>query len=206
MGPKEDAHAPFEGQEVLVTRLIGKLCIHVQEYMDKEDFYVSVLKHVNVLLGSPWFICMSASLQFPNRVMNFQHRGRDIAIHANDKGNTISESFNKTIKKCIFAYRGFAKDSMADNQQISSLTSNSFKEEEEACVQSPRLALLVVLTYLWQAMLVSSGHPKKIAMQGCEGLQQGKTELSGLHMLGKELEFGVCLNGVTNNTAAARGG
>ena len=31
----------FKGQEVSITPLIGKLRLHIQGYVDKEDFYIS---------------------------------------------------------------------------------------------------------------------------------------------------------------------
>ena len=40
MGPHLNAMGAFEGQEFLVTPLIGKLCLHIQNYFDNKDFYV----------------------------------------------------------------------------------------------------------------------------------------------------------------------
>ena len=62
--------------------------MHVQGYEDHEDFYVSPLTHVDVLLGASWFAHMLATLQYLDRVIAFKHKGRDITIQANDKGNT----------------------------------------------------------------------------------------------------------------------
>ena len=62
MGPALDAREAFKGQEVPVTPLIGKLCIHMQAYMDSEEFYVSPLLHQDVILGAPWFHRMYARL------------------------------------------------------------------------------------------------------------------------------------------------
>ena len=39
MGYAMDAEGAFVGQKVSVTPLIGKLCIHVQGYVDREDFF-----------------------------------------------------------------------------------------------------------------------------------------------------------------------
>ena len=50
MGKMVDADGPFKGQEVPVTPLIGKLRLHIQGYVDKEDFYISPLKREDVLL------------------------------------------------------------------------------------------------------------------------------------------------------------
>ena len=71
MGPKEEAEGAFEGQQVLVTPLIGKLQVQVQDYVDSEDFYVLPLNHANVLLVAPWFTCLLATLSYPNRVIKF---------------------------------------------------------------------------------------------------------------------------------------
>ena len=83
MGPKENVEGAFEDQQVLVTPLIGKLCMHV-EYVNHEGFYVSPLKHADVLLGALWFTCMLATLRDPDRVIMFKHRGRDIITYAID--------------------------------------------------------------------------------------------------------------------------
>ena len=48
MGPREDAEDAFEGQQIPTTPFIEKLHMHVQDYVDQEDFYVSPLKHADV--------------------------------------------------------------------------------------------------------------------------------------------------------------
>ena len=55
MGGVIPAYGAFKGQEVPVTPSIGKLRFHVQNYVDKEDFFISPLKHEDVILGAPWF-------------------------------------------------------------------------------------------------------------------------------------------------------
>ena len=52
MGPLLDATGAFEGPKVAITPLIDKLHIHVQGYVDQEDFYVSPLVHQDVILGA----------------------------------------------------------------------------------------------------------------------------------------------------------
>ena len=89
MGPKEEAEGAFERQQVPVIPMIGKLRVQVQGYVDSEDFYVSPLNHVNVLLGAPWFTRLLTILSYPNRVKNLEHRGRSISTHANEKGHSI---------------------------------------------------------------------------------------------------------------------
>ena len=47
----------FDTLAVPVTPLIGKLCLHVQGYVDQEDFFISPLKHqffVGCAMVSPY--------------------------------------------------------------------------------------------------------------------------------------------------------
>ena len=114
MGPVLEARGAFKGQEVPVTPLIGKLRLHVQNYVDQEEFYISPLSSEDVILGAPWFYRMAASLEFPSRTISFTYRGRDIILSTEDRGNTIPivshTSIQKSIKKSIFAYMIFASE------------------------------------------------------------------------------------------------
>ena len=65
MGPPLQALGAFEGQQVPVTPLIGKLHLHIQDYSDSEDFFISPLVHQDVILGMPWFHSLYAKIQFP---------------------------------------------------------------------------------------------------------------------------------------------
>ncbi|MCO5551037.1 hypothetical protein L7F22_004533 [Adiantum nelumboides] len=62
---EKERHIPFD--DTLVIPLIGKLRLHVQGYVDKEDFLISSLKNEDVLLGAPWFDRIAASLKFLER-------------------------------------------------------------------------------------------------------------------------------------------
>ena len=73
MGFAMDAKGVFVGQKVPITPLIGKLCIHVQGYVDREDFFISPLRHQDVLLGMPWFHKMRAKLSLPDRVISLSN-------------------------------------------------------------------------------------------------------------------------------------
>ena len=46
-----DATQMFRGDRVPVTPLIGKLRIHMQDYVDHQDFFVSPLQGHDVVLG-----------------------------------------------------------------------------------------------------------------------------------------------------------
>ena len=83
------ADGAFKGQEVSVTPLIGKLRLHVQSYVDKEDFFISPLKHEDVIIGAPWFDRMAATMKFSERKVLFSYRGKDVALDVNSAGSTI---------------------------------------------------------------------------------------------------------------------
>ena len=89
MGYAMDVEGAFVGKKVPVTPLIGKLCIHVQGYVDREDFFISPLQHQDVLLGMPWFHGMRAKLSLPDRVISFKHDDKEVKLKVDEKGNTI---------------------------------------------------------------------------------------------------------------------
>ena len=90
MGEAMPADGAFKGQEVPVTSLIGKLRFHIQNYVDKEDFFIFPLKDEDVILGAPWFDHMAANLKFPERQVCFKFRKKDMVLNASEMGRTIS--------------------------------------------------------------------------------------------------------------------
>ena len=114
MGCSTNASGPFEGPDAAITPLIGKLCIHVQGYVDQEEFYVSSLVHQDVILGVPWFHRKSTLLKFPKRIITFSYKGKELEIKVNEKGQTIPVvnhiQIQKSIKSTVCAYLIFAKD------------------------------------------------------------------------------------------------
>ncbi|MCO5583160.1 hypothetical protein L7F22_037069 [Adiantum nelumboides] len=89
MGDAMKADGAFVGQDASVTPLIGKLRLHIQGYVDKEDFIISPLKHEDVILGTPWFDRLAASIKFPERRISFKFREKNMYIDAQETGNTI---------------------------------------------------------------------------------------------------------------------
>ncbi|MCO5608595.1 hypothetical protein L7F22_062808 [Adiantum nelumboides] len=116
MGDAMKADGAFINQEVSVTPLIGKLRLHIQGYVDKEDFFISPLKHEDVILGAPWFDRLAASIKFPERKISFKFREKDMYINAQESGSSIplvnDQAFDKSIKSSISAYMIFVKDSL----------------------------------------------------------------------------------------------
>ncbi|MCO5576587.1 hypothetical protein L7F22_030400 [Adiantum nelumboides] len=110
------ADGVFIGQDASVTPLIGKLRFHIQGYVDKEYFFISSLKHEDVMLEAPWFHRLAASSKFPERKISFKFREKDMHIDAQKSGSIIplafDQAFDKSIKSSIFAYMIFVKDSL----------------------------------------------------------------------------------------------
>ena len=132
MGDHILADGAFKGQDVSFTPLIGKLHVHIQGYTDKEDFYISPLKHEDVILGASWFDCIQAHMKFPERKVLFTFRGKEYALGCNVVGNTIlvvvSFIFLKVIKNYISCYIVFIKD---HDKTLSELDVSKGKTKEE---------------------------------------------------------------------------
>ncbi|MCO5604577.1 hypothetical protein L7F22_058745 [Adiantum nelumboides] len=136
MGTALEASGAFKGQYVPVTPLTGKLRVHVQGYVDQEEFCISPLATEDVILGAPWFHRLAAVLEYPTRTISFKFRNRDINIHTEDRGSTIPivshANLQKSMKPNLFAYMIFAQESkqhelsieQKDNQEFL----NSFKD------------------------------------------------------------------------------
>ncbi|MCO5609051.1 hypothetical protein L7F22_063272 [Adiantum nelumboides] len=124
MGDAMKANGTIINQEVSFTPLIGKLRLHIQGYMDKEDFFISPLKHEDVILGTPWFDRLAASIKFPERKISFKFREKDMYINAQDSGSSIplvnDQALDKSIKSFVSAYMIFVKDSLngVDETQV----------------------------------------------------------------------------------------
>ncbi|MCO5609176.1 hypothetical protein L7F22_063399 [Adiantum nelumboides] len=114
MGYAMKADGAFIGQDMSVTPLIGKLRLHIQGYADKEDFFISPLKHEDVILGALWSDRLAASIKFPKRKMSFKFKEMDMYINAQELGSTIrlvnDQAFDKPIKSSISAYMILVKD------------------------------------------------------------------------------------------------
>ncbi|MCO5557313.1 hypothetical protein L7F22_010874 [Adiantum nelumboides] len=116
MGDAMKADGAFIGQDVFVTPLIGKLRLHIQAYVNNEDFLISPLKHEDVILGAPWFDPLAASIKFLERKISFKFKEKDMYINAMDSNSTIplvnDQALDKSIKSFVSAYMVFVKDSL----------------------------------------------------------------------------------------------
>ncbi|MCO5600815.1 hypothetical protein L7F22_054931 [Adiantum nelumboides] len=141
MGPALEAKGTFKGQEVAVTPLIGKLRVHVQSFVEAEEFYVAPLESHDVILGVPWFHRKHAKLIFPERLITLSHKGKDIVIRTHKKGDTIPLvnhiAFEKSMKSSLSSYMIFVRD---------------FKSEKANEPMDPRMTSL-----FWQGLATNVG-------------------------------------------------
>ncbi|MCO5571091.1 hypothetical protein L7F22_024823 [Adiantum nelumboides] len=91
MGDPMKVDEAFIGQDASVTPLIGKLRLHIQGYVDKEDFFISPLKHEDVILGAPWFDRLAASIKFLERKISFKFRKKDMYTIAQESDDIPGE-------------------------------------------------------------------------------------------------------------------
>ena len=94
--------------------MIGKLHLHIKNYSDSEEFFVSLLQTQDVILGAPWFHRVYTCLKSPENLVTIIHGGRDFTFRASSKGNTIQIVTNDALKKVmnnfVFAYLIYVKD------------------------------------------------------------------------------------------------
>ncbi|MCO5557612.1 hypothetical protein L7F22_011178 [Adiantum nelumboides] len=92
--------------------------------MDKEDFFISPIKHEDVILGAPWFDRLAASIKLPKGKISFKFKEKDMYINAQESGSSIplvnDQAFDKSIKSSVSAYMIFVKDSLngVDETQV----------------------------------------------------------------------------------------
>ena len=118
MGEVIKVDGAFQEQEISVTPLIRKLRLHIQSYVDKEYFFISPLKHKDVILGAPWFDHLWATMKFLERKILFPYRGKYLTLNVNGSRNTIpmleTQALTKVIQSSISCYMIFVKESLKD--------------------------------------------------------------------------------------------
>ena len=111
--------------------------MHVQAYVEQEEFYISPLSTEDVILGAPWFHRMAAILEFPSRVISFKFRNQDVSICTEDRGSTIPivshASLHKSMKSNLFAYLIFAHESKDDALSVDAYDQQEFLKTFNEC-------------------------------------------------------------------------
>ena len=114
MGTVHEASLAAPGHSVAVTPIIGKLRLHVQGYVDSEDFYIMPLEGCDVLLGMPWCHRVKAVVDTFNRKISLTHKGKSIILDVKLKGESVpvvsASAISSVMKNHISAYLIFAKE------------------------------------------------------------------------------------------------
>ncbi|MCO5594529.1 hypothetical protein L7F22_048561 [Adiantum nelumboides] len=80
MGYTAKARLACLGHTEAVTPIIGKLRLHIQSYVDAEEFYIMPLDECDVLLGIPWLFRVQGILDAYNKKITVQSRGRTLIL------------------------------------------------------------------------------------------------------------------------------
>ena len=125
------AKGAFKGKEVSITPFNKKLQLHIQGYVDKEDFYITPLKHKDVILGALWFDCMHAHIKFLERKVLFTCRGKYYALTCNSAVSTIPivalSTFDNVMKNYVSSCMVFTRE----HERIVSELNDSKSETKE---------------------------------------------------------------------------
>ncbi|MCO5558963.1 hypothetical protein L7F22_012554 [Adiantum nelumboides] len=76
MGPIGEAGLACSGHSEAVTPIIGKLRLHIQSYVDAEEFHIMPLEACDVLLGISWCHILHAMVETCNKKITFVRRGK----------------------------------------------------------------------------------------------------------------------------------
>ncbi|MCO5570860.1 hypothetical protein L7F22_024589 [Adiantum nelumboides] len=76
MGYTAEFGVACPGHTEAVTPIIGKLRLHIQSYVDTEEFYIMPLDGCDVLLGIPWLFHVQGIMDAYNKKITKQSRGK----------------------------------------------------------------------------------------------------------------------------------
>ncbi|MCO5614699.1 hypothetical protein L7F22_068983 [Adiantum nelumboides] len=79
------------GHTDAVTSIIGKLRLHIQSYVDAEEFYIMSLDGCDVLLGIPWMFRVQGIMDAYNKKIIVQSRGKTHILDVKLKGECHQE-------------------------------------------------------------------------------------------------------------------
>ncbi|MCO5548469.1 hypothetical protein L7F22_001927 [Adiantum nelumboides] len=108
MGYTAEAGLACPGHTEAVTPIIGKLRLHIQSYVDAEEFYIMPLDGCDVLLGIPWLFRVQGILDAYNKKITVQSRGKTLILDVKLKGESIptvsASAISSVMKKHLSAY------------------------------------------------------------------------------------------------------
>ena len=103
-----------------VTPMIGKLQIHIQNFVDTYEFYIMPLPNCDVLLGIPWHYDHKVVIDTFAKTITIYHRGKTKTLKVSSKAESIpivtASAISSIMKNHISAYLIFVKDKMHDTK------------------------------------------------------------------------------------------
>ena len=120
MGFTAEAGLACPGHTESVTPILGKLRLHIQSYVDAEEFYIMPLEGCDVLLGIPWMYRVHGVLDAYNKTVTLEHRGKTHVLNVKLKGESVpivsASAITSVIKNHLSAYLIFARDVKESNE------------------------------------------------------------------------------------------
>ena len=114
MGYTADAGLACPGHSESVTPILGKLRLHIQSYVDAEEFYIMPLEGCDVLLGMPWLYRVHGILDSFKKTVTLEHRGKTHVLDVKLKGESVpvvsASAITSVIKNHLSAYLIFPRD------------------------------------------------------------------------------------------------
>ncbi|MCO5614684.1 hypothetical protein L7F22_068968 [Adiantum nelumboides] len=109
MGYTAEAGLACPGHTEAVTPIIGKLCLHIQSYVDAEEFYIMPLEGCDVLLGIPWLFRVQGILDVYNKKITVQSKGKTLILDVKlgVHSHCISFCYFFCNEKAFFCVLGF---------------------------------------------------------------------------------------------------
>ncbi|MCO5561626.1 hypothetical protein L7F22_015247 [Adiantum nelumboides] len=108
MGPMGEAGLACPSNSEAVSPITGKPRVHIQSYVDMEEFHIMPLEGCDVLLGMPWCHRLHAAVDTFNKKITFVHRGKTHLVDVKLKDDGLAFSHlqvtrgGKRIKTVIF--------------------------------------------------------------------------------------------------------
>lgn len=97
-----------------LTFILGKLRLHIQAYVDAEEFYVMSLGGSDVLLGIPWMYKVHGVMDTFSKTLTLEHREKTLILDVKLKGERVhvvsASGITSVIKNHLYAYLIFARD------------------------------------------------------------------------------------------------
>ena len=89
MGPTCEANMANPELSTLITPIIDKLQIHIQDFVDTKELYITPLPDYHVLLGIPWHYDHKAMIDTFAKPITITHRGKTKALKVSSKADFV---------------------------------------------------------------------------------------------------------------------